>query len=87
MKQMRSLKKWVSDYEFIKQGTDDLEVLMEFEKSGDADTEEVTAHYKSLLTRLEDVEFRNMLSEEGDDLSISFTLKSSMASFIQLRIN
>lgn len=69
MKQMRSLKKWVSDYEFIKQGTDDLEVLMEFEKSGDADTEEVTAHYQSLLTRLEDVEFRNMLSEEGDDLS------------------
>ena len=39
MKQMRSLKKWVIDYEFIKQGTDDLEVLMEFEKSGDADTE------------------------------------------------
>jgi peptide chain release factor 2 len=69
MKQMRSLKKWVTDYEFIKQGTDDLEVLMEFEKSGDADTEEVTAHYQSLLTRLEDVEFRNMLSEEGDDLS------------------
>ena len=69
MKQMRSLKKWVTDYEFIKQGTDDLEVLMEFEKSGDADTEEVTAHYQSLLTRLEDVEFRSMLSEEGDDLS------------------
>ena len=49
---------------------------MEFEKSGDADTEEVTAHYQSLLTRLEDVEFRNMLSEEGDDLSA--VLKSQL---------
>ena len=37
MKQLRTLKKWVSDYEIIKQGIDDLEVLMEFEKSGDAE--------------------------------------------------
>ena len=41
MKQLRTLKKWVSDYEIIKQGIDDLEVLMEFEKSGDAEAVEV----------------------------------------------
>ncbi len=69
MKQLRELKKWVSDYNFIKQGIEDLEVLMEFEKSGDAEANEVTAHFQNILKRLEDVEFRNMLSEEGDDLS------------------
>jgi len=69
MKQLRELKKWVSDYNFIKQGIEDLEVLMEFEKSGDAEANEVTAHFQNILERLEDVEFRNMLSEEGDDLS------------------
>ena len=66
---MRGLKKWITDYKFIKQGIEDLEVLMEFEKSGDAETKEVISHYEILLSRLEDVEFRNMLSEEGDDLS------------------
>jgi len=69
MKQLRELKKWVSDYNFIKQGIEDLEVLMEFEKSGDTEANEVTEHFQNILERLEDVEFRNMLSEEGDDLS------------------
>ena len=69
MKQMRELKKWVTDYNFLKHGIEDLEILMDFEKSGDAETEEVRSHYQTILFRLEDVEFRNMLSEEGDDLS------------------
>ena len=69
MKQLRGLKKWVTDYLFIKQGIEDLEVLMEFEKSGDVETAEVNEQYQTVLSRLEDVEFRNMLSEEGDDLS------------------
>jgi peptide chain release factor 2 len=69
MKQLRGLKQWVTDYQFIKQGAEDLEVLMEFEKQGEAQSEEVNAHFEQLTGRLEDVEFRNMLSEEGDDLS------------------
>ena len=69
MKQLRTLKKWVSDYEIIKQGIDDLEVLMEFEESGDAEAVEVNSQYESSLELLEALEFRNMLSDEGDDLS------------------
>jgi peptide chain release factor 2 len=42
---------------------------MEFEKSGDASPEEVQAVHNETLQLLEDLEFRNMLSEEGDDLS------------------
>ena len=52
MKQMRSLKKWVTDYHYLKQGLEDLEVLMEFEKSGDADSEEVDTHFQDLLARM-----------------------------------
>ena len=69
MKQLRTLKKWVSDYVIIKQGIDDLEVLMEFEKSGDAEAVEVNSQFESSLELLEALEFRNMLSDEGDDLS------------------
>lgn len=69
MKQLRNLKKWVTDYNAIQQQAEELEVLLEFEKSGDATQEEVTAVHETALELLENLEFRNMLSEEGDDLS------------------
>tara|TARA_Y100000768_G_scaffold272605_1_gene208581 strand:+ start:439 stop:1305 length:867 start_codon:yes stop_codon:yes gene_type:complete len=46
-----------------------LEVLIEFEKSGDASSQDVIDAYNISLELLESMEFRNMLSEEGDDLS------------------
>ena len=46
-----------------------MEVLIEFEKSGDASSQDVTDAYNISLELLESMEFRNMLSEEGDDLS------------------
>lgn len=69
MKSLRSLKKWVEGYQKLKQSTEDLEVLIEFEKSGEATTEEVTQQFNEILSLLEDLEFKNMLSSEGDDLS------------------
>ena len=69
MKNLRGLKKWVSDYEQLTKLSEDLEVLVEFEKEGEVQAEEVEAHYNTILELLENVEFRNMLSDEGDDLS------------------
>lgn len=69
MKSLRSLKKWVEGYQKLKQNTEDIEVLIEFEKSGDASSEEVFKQYQETLLLLEDLEFKNMLSSEGDDLS------------------
>src|SRR6056300_1259871 len=69
MKQLRNLKKWVTDYNAIQQQAEELEILLEFEKSGDAEAVEVNSQYESSLELLEALEFRNMLSDEGDDLS------------------
>lgn len=69
MKALRTLKKWVEDYNNLILLSDDLEVLMEFEKTGEATSEEVEKQYRNIVLLLEDVEFRNMLSDEGDDLS------------------
>ena len=69
MKQLRSLKKWVSDYNHAKQLTEDLEVLLEFHKSGEINEEELEATHKQLLEVFDEIEFRNMLSDEGDSLS------------------
>ena len=69
MKQLRNLKKWVTDYNLINQKVEELEILMEFQKSGEIQSEEVIYEYDETLKLIEDLEFRNMLSEEGDDLS------------------
>ena len=69
MKQLRNLKKWVTDYNLINQKVEELEILMEFQKSGEIQSEQVIYEYDQTLKLIEDLEFRNMLSEEGDDLS------------------
>ena len=69
MKSLRSLKKWVEDYNALRLAADDLEVLVEFEKSGEASASEVAKQYENTVQQLEALEFKNMLSAEGDDLS------------------
>jgi peptide chain release factor 2 len=69
MREIRTLKKWVDDYETIRQKHEDLEVLIEFYQAGEVEPSEIEGQYQELLELLEDIEFRNMLSDEGDDLS------------------
>jgi len=69
MKTLRAKKKWVTDFETISTLTDDLEILFEFSKEGDATDDEVQKQYDETLDKLENIEFRNMLSEEGDEMS------------------
>ena len=68
MRVLNSLKKWVKDYEKSEQLLEDLEVLFEFFKEGDISEEELNIQAKLASSHIEDLEFRNMLSEEGDNL-------------------
>ena len=69
MREIRNLKKWVEDYEKVKQHREDLSVLIEFLRAGEIAEAEVTEHFDQTQRLLEDIEFRNMLSDEGDPLS------------------
>ncbi len=69
MKRIQSKKKWVDDYNTGITLTGDLEVLLEFLKEGDVTEEEVAGQYQKALSHIEKLEFKNMLSEEGDDLT------------------
>lgn len=69
MKKLRTTKKWILDYNVIEQNTEDLEILKEFELSGETNPDEVEELHDTTLLLLEALEFRNMLSYEGDDLS------------------
>ena len=43
--------------------------MMDFFKEGDVTEEEVEEQYQKTLQHIEDLEFRNMLSDEGDSMS------------------
>ncbi|WP_271393036.1 peptide chain release factor 2 [Aequorivita sinensis] len=69
MKVLRTKKKWVTDYETAKSLTEEAEILLEFYKEGEGTAENVDAIFEKAENAIEDLEFRNMLSEEGDDMS------------------
>jgi peptide chain release factor 2 len=69
MRLLRNKKKWVEDYEKAIDLTDDAEVIYEFFKEGEGETKNVETRYNQALDTIEALEFRNMLSEEGDDLN------------------
>lgn len=69
MKILRGKKKWVNDYEELNTDGEDLNVLYEFFKEEEASEEEVMAQFNKTLSLLESLEFKNMLSDEGDNLS------------------
>ncbi len=62
-------KKWVDDYQELKMAGEDLRVIYDFYKEGEATEEEVREQYEKTKKLLEDLEFRNMLSDEADPMS------------------
>ena len=69
LKQTRQLKFWVESYQGLKTSYEDLEVLLEFYKDGAGSEEEITAHYEKIMSDLEELELKNMLSGEEDSLN------------------
>ncbi len=69
MKQLRTKKKWVQDYEEIFTRFEDIQVLLEFAKEDPESALELDQSYPLLIQKIEDLEFKNMLSNEGDELS------------------
>ncbi len=69
MKVIRGKKQWVKDYEEALTLVEDLEVIYEFAKEEEATEEQVQARYEAAQDHIESIEFKNMLSEEGDELS------------------
>ncbi len=69
MKTIRGKKKWVDDFEKVISYSEDLQVLYDFNKEGEATDEEVVEQFEKTVDLLESIEFRNMLSNEGDEMS------------------
>ena len=67
LKQSSVIKKWVDDYDAAQTAVDDLSVAVEFAEAGE-DSGEYDELYAAALNLIEDLEFKNMLSNEEDHL-------------------
>ena len=86
MKNMNGVKSWVTDYDRAFSQTEDLDVLYDFAKdSMDVTAEnaveseemaELGAAYDVALKSVEDLELKNMLGAEGDNLGAVLTINS-----------
>lgn len=59
----------MQDYEKAETLYEDLEVIYEFYQEGESTEDDVQARYDKALTQIEELEFKNMLSDEGDKLT------------------
>jgi len=69
MKELQSLKQWVKDYKKAVAFCEDLEVLFEYFKEGEIEEKEIEKHFVKCKEHIENIEFKNMLSNEGDEMS------------------
>ena len=68
LKVIAGLKSWITDYEEVDTGYDDLTVLFDFHNEGEATDKEVELQYKMVLRFIENLELKNMLRKEEDKL-------------------
>lgn len=68
LKEAKTLKLWVEDFDEVQGILEDFETLKEFLDLGEASREEVESAFDQLEKRLEDLEFKRMLSDEEDQL-------------------
>ncbi len=69
MRNLRGKKKWVEDYNKANDLAEELQIMYDFFKEGDVTEEELDNQYSETITHIENLEFKNMLSDEGDSMS------------------
>jgi peptide chain release factor 2 len=69
LKEIKRKKTWTDAYAAVQDGIDEILVLQEFQQAGENVVEDVEQMYHQTLQSLEDLEFKNMLSNEEDSLN------------------
>ncbi|HEX8330599.1 MAG TPA: peptide chain release factor 2 [Hymenobacter sp.] len=69
LREVKGIKTWTDDYEAVQQALADTEVLFDFHKEGEVSEAEMQADYDATLKKVEQLEFKRMLSDEEDQLS------------------
>ena len=76
LKKVARLKRWVDDFNRVKDAVEDLHVLSEFLEAGESSEEEVESQFQMALSFTEELESRNMLRNEEDSLGAILKINS-----------
>lgn len=76
MKKVKELKKWIELYNEVQAAAEELQLAYEYVKEEIITEEEVDAAYAKALGLLENLEFRNMLRQEADQMSCVLKINS-----------
>ena len=69
LKGIKAKKVWTNGFSSLETQQEDIETLMEFYDAGEVDMSEIDVEYEKLLTAVEELEFKKMLSSDEDQLS------------------
>jgi peptide chain release factor 2 len=76
LKQIKQKKVWTDAYEQVRRAFDDLTVYRDFFEAGDVTEGDLEQHYQQTIHVVEEIEFKNMLSGEEDQLSCVININS-----------
>ncbi len=76
MKGIARLKSWTTGFDKINTAIDDLVVLYDYFREGESTDEDVDNQYRLCLSLIEDLEVRNMLRKEEDQLGAILKINS-----------
>ena len=74
LKQISKLKFWVNTYNTVVNELDELKILLEFFNEKEATEQELENQNNKVLAAIEDLEFKNMLSAQEDELPAILTI-------------
>lgn len=70
MKKVKDLQRWIDDYTEIEKAVEELSLAFDFLKEGLVDEAEIDDMYASVMSKIENLELRNMLRREEDKLGV-----------------
>ncbi|OFY76341.1 MAG: peptide chain release factor 2 [Bacteroidetes bacterium RBG_19FT_COMBO_42_7] len=73
---MSQIKSWTAEFSKVNQGFEDLQVIYDFYKEGEATEKDIDKQFDSCLSMVEDLEVRNMLQKEEDQLGAILKINS-----------
>jgi len=76
MKEIKIHKNWVGKFEKVATIIEELEILAEFQKEGEATIEEVEEQFNTATKVIEDLEFRSTLNKKEDELNCILEINS-----------
>lgn len=76
LKSIRLKKVWTDSFAQVQQSYDDLSVLWDFSEAGEQVEEELEQQYRHVVKMLEELELKNMLSGEEDQMNCVININS-----------